>query len=173
MNDTKNEKPSSSESGNANADAIRIIGIDPAAKCGWAHSGGPCGVWQITSKGDKHPGRRLERFRRYLFKVKRDLGIDLIAAEDAAFGSRVRSVQALHDELKGILKLCAAEWEIPILLLKPTSIKKWLTGNGRADKQQMILAVRTLFGVETSDDNLADAVAIMEMAKGNVTAKVN
>lgn len=144
---------------------VRILGIDPASRTGWAHSNGSRGVWEIVAKGDKHPGRRLERFRRLLFSAKRDHGIDLIAAEDAGFGSNNRNTAALHDELRGVTKLCAAEWEIPVVLFKPTQIKKWLTGRGNAKKPDMIHFVGTLFGVHTTDDNVADAVAVMEFAK--------
>lgn len=144
---------------------MNIVGIDPAAKCGWAHSGGTHGLWLLASSKDKHSGRRLERFRRHLFTLKRVKGIDVIGIEDASFGSHNPSVQALHNELRGIAKLCAAEWDIPIYSYTPSHLKKWLTGNGRADKQQMIDAVHVRFGLLIKDDNIADAVTVMERTK--------
>lgn len=147
---------------------MNILGLDPAARCGWAHSSGLHGTWLIVRPGDKHPGRRLERFRRFLFDLHRTRGIELIAAEDAGFGSPHRHVQALHDELRGVAKLFAAEQEIPIRLYKPTQIKKWLTGNGRASKPDMIRWVHQMFGVQTADDNIADAVSVMEFARFEV-----
>jgi crossover junction endodeoxyribonuclease RuvC len=150
---------------------MNILGCDPAAKFGWAHSCGQHGVWSITDKADKHPGRRLERLRVRLFEVKRQYGIDVLASEDASFGSTNPSVQALHNELRGMLKLAAAEWDIPVLLFKPSALKKWLTGSGNADKQTMIRFVESVFGVVTRDDNVADAVAVMEMAKKMVLNK--
>lgn len=150
---------------------MKILGIDPAARCGWAHSSGLCGVWELVNKSDRHPGTRLERFRAHLYRVKRELGIDLIAAEDAAFGSINANTAAMHNELRGIIKLIASEWSVPVELYKPSQIKKWLTGNGNAKKDQMIRFVESMFGVRTNDDNVADGVAIMEMAKANLKQK--
>ena len=140
---------------------MNILGIDPAAKCGWAHSNGQHGVWILKEKAKEHPGARLERFRRRLFMIRRDCGVDAIGIEDASFGSHNPNVQALHNELIGIAKLVASEWTIPIFLYKPSHLKKWLTGNGRADKQQMVAAVNDQFGLNVTDDNVADAIAVL------------
>lgn len=150
---------------------MNVIGIDPANKCGFAHSSGPLGVWNLKLKGDKHSGRRLERFRRHLFRIRREHGIDRIGIEEASFGSINQNTAAKHNELLGVAKLVAAEWDIPIHCYKPPTIKKFLTGNGRASKQQMISAVSALFGVETTNDDIADAVAIMELAKTETSTK--
>lgn len=144
---------------------MNVVGIDPGATCGWAHSSGRHGLWSLSFATDKHVGRRLERLRRSLFMVKRDYGIDVIGIEDASFGSHNPAIQALHNELVGIAKLCAAEWELPIHTYTPSHLKKWLTGNGRADKQQMIAAVRVRFGARVTDDNIADAITVMERTK--------
>ena len=75
------------------AQMVRILGLDPANKCGWAHDDGfgcEFGVWNLKGKTDRHPGRRLERFRRLLYTMKRELGIDAIAYEDASFGIQQR-----------------------------------------------------------------------------------
>lgn len=144
---------------------MRVLGIDPASSCGWAHSCGKHGVWKLTADTDRHGGARLNRLRLYLYQEKRLRGIDLIAAEDAGFGSRNPHVEALHNELRGIIKLCAFEFEIPVLLFKPKEIKLWLTGRGNCGKDVMIHHVRERFGIVADDDNVADAVAIMEMAK--------
>lgn len=149
---------------------MRILGLDPAATCGFAHSDGVRGIWMLAVNRDKHPGRRLERFRRHLFTIRRERGVDLLAAEDAGFGSKWENVQAMHNELRGVIKLVAAEWEIPIVLVQPSKLKKWLTGKGNAKKPDMIHWVGKRFGVRTDDDNVADAVAVMEFAKQEMGA---
>lgn len=150
---------------------MNILGLDPAAHCGWAHSVGHCGVFELVNRTDRHPGTRLERLRAQLYGIKRSLGVDLIAFEDAAFGSINPHTAAMHNELRGVIKLIASEWSVPVELYKPTQIKKWLTGNGNAKKNQMIRFVESMFGLRTNDDNVADAVAIMEMAKANLKQK--
>jgi|GEM_PF-5559580 len=44
----------------------------------------------------------------------------------------------------------------------PTALKKFATGNGRAKKPQMIRAAATLLGVNTTDDNIADACFVLD-----------
>lgn len=142
-----------------------ILGLDPANNCGYAHNCGVRGVWKLTNKTDKHPGRRLERFRRFLFRMKRDHGIDVIAYEDASFGSHHSAVQAAHNQLAGIINLCAAEWDIPVFKYTPSHLKKWLTDSGKSTKEQMIAAVKTMFDIEVENDNVADAVTVLERVK--------
>lgn len=156
---------------------MNILGLDPAASCGFAHSSGPHGVWQIAAN-DKHPGRRLERLRRHLFIAKREWGIDVLASEDATYGASKMfkgkqnlHTMAMHNELRGVIKCVAAEWDIPVLLFTPPAIKKWLTGHGRAKKPQMIRWVEVRFGIKTENDNVADAIAVMEFAKNMIARK--
>lgn len=142
-----------------------ILGLDPAATTGWAIDAAHYGVWQIAQKGDRHPGRRLERLRRLIYAAHRQHRLDAIALEDAGFGSNNRATAAAHNELRGVAKLVAAELEVPVLLVKPATLKHWLTGYGRATKEHMIEWVRTRFHVVTDDDNIADAVAVVEWAR--------
>ena len=149
---------------------MNILGIDPAAKCGFAHSNGEHGVWILKEKSKEHPGLRLERFRRRLFLMRRDYGVDAIGIEDAGFGAINDNTAAMHNELIGIAKLVASEWsKVPVFLYKPCHLKKWLTGNGRADKSQMIAAVNSQFGLKVTDDNVADAICVMERTRLEVS----
>lgn len=141
-----------------------ILGLDPASKCGFAISNGEHGVWNLTEK-DEHVGRRHERLRRCIYTIHQLYRIQTIAAEDAVMGSHVFHTQGVHSEYRGIIKLVCAELEIPLLLVNPLTLKKWLTGHGRAEKHHMIDAIRLRFGTIVSDHNVADAIAVMEYAK--------
>lgn len=156
--------------------AQRILGLDPATLCGWAFSVGnqPClqyGTWALKVKDDEHPGRKHERLRRYIFSLHQEQRLNLIAAEDAVLGSKFFTTQGSHSELKGVIKLVCAELEIPLLLVNPMTLKKWLTGHGRAEKHHMIDAIRLRFNIVTTDDNVADAIAVMEYAKSTTKEK--
>lgn len=145
---------------------MKILAIDPAAKCGFAHSDGHYGVWDLSSSRKEHPGARLERIRSKLYRAKRDWGFDAIAYEDAQLGSHNFTTQGLHAEIRGVIKLIAREMgDVPIIEVNPSSLKKFATGNGRADKLQMIRAAKTMLGIETDDDNIADALFVLEYAK--------
>jgi crossover junction endodeoxyribonuclease RuvC len=50
-------------------------------------------------------------------------------------------------------------------IVKPSSLKKFTTGNGAAKKNNMLLAVYKKWGFETSDDNLADAYSLAQLAR--------
>lgn len=148
-----------------------ILGLDPAAKTGFALSTGAHGVWEITSKSDKHCGRRLERLRKFIYRAHREHRLTVIATEDAAFGSNNLNTAAMHNELRGVIKLAAAELDIPVVMVKPSQLKKWLTGHGRAQKQDMIDSIRTRFGIYVCSDDVADAIAVMEFARETILAK--
>lgn len=144
---------------------MNILGLDPAAACGFAVSREVFGVWQIVHTTDKHPGRRLERLRKRIYETHREYRLDAIAMENAAMGANNFNTAAMHNELRGVVKLTAAELELPVILVNPTTLKKWLTGHGRAKKPDMIDAVRRQFGLAVTDHNIADAIAVMEFAR--------
>lgn len=145
-----------------------ILGLDPANKCGWSLSCGQYGVWLLSEK-DEHPGRRLERLRRNIYTLHREHQIEVIAAEDASLGSNNYHTAAAHNELRGVIKLVAAELELQLVMVNPTTLKKWLTGHGHAKKEHMIDAIRLRFNIIVKDDNQADAIAVMEYARNLTT----
>lgn len=153
---------------------MKILGLDPANQCGWAFDDGfgvTFGVWSLKDKTDQHAGRRLERFRRRLFTFRREHGFEVIGFEDASFGSNNAHTAASHNELCGVIKMVAAELEVPVFDYKPNHLKKWLTGSGKASKQDMIAAVERRFQIKTDNDNIADAIAVMARTKHEFTEK--
>lgn len=142
---------------------MNVLAIDPANRFGFYHTDGYFGSESIDRYGD-HPGQRLLRFSKWIRDTLKNHKTDLIAAEDASFGSHNPSVQASHNELLGIIKLVAAESNIEVRLFNPMTIKVFATGSGRADKKQMMRAAKTHYGLEIHDDNVADALFIRELA---------
>jgi hypothetical protein len=137
---------------------VNILALDPATNCGWAHSNGQCGVWVLN-------GHTLVELRSRILLVSETMGIDQIAFEDAAFGSRFVSTKQFHNELRGVIRLTAQSLNVPIVTYMPATIKKFATGNGRADKRQMIRAAETHFGLRNITSDVADARFVLEMAK--------
>lgn len=58
------------------------------------------------------------------------------------------------------------------LIVTPNQLKKYATGKGTSKKQEVMLAVYKTWGVEFSDDNMADAYVLAQMANGWATNKV-
>jgi Holliday junction resolvasome RuvABC endonuclease subunit len=148
---------------------LNILALDPANKCGWAFSvgihGGPprYGVLNLTDR-DRD---RTMALHEWISDVHEESGIDLIAVEDSCMGSNNYQTAARHSELRGIIRLAAAEVGARLITVHPTTLKKFATGSGRAKKPQMIRACKTLLGIETDDDNIADALFILEWARQN------
>jgi crossover junction endodeoxyribonuclease RuvC len=63
---------------------------------------------------------------------------------------------------RGVLLLAVQQAAIALVELKPTAVKKSITGNGHADKSQMQRAVQAYFGLAEPPEppDVADAIAI-------------
>ena len=68
----------------------------------------------------------------------------------------------LMGHARGAICLAAAQAEIPVFPYAATKIKKMLTGNGRAGKDQVQRAIQLEFGLEAVPEppDVADALAI-------------
>ncbi len=68
----------------------------------------------------------------------------------------------LMGHARGVLTLAAAQKGIPVHSYEPTKVKKLLTGNGRAPKDQMQRAIQMQFQLKEPPDppDVADALAI-------------
>ena len=158
---------------------MKILALDPANKCGFAHSDGYRGVWllqafevsqgdrslELSQGDDEHPGRRLRRLEHCLLEAHRDWGFELLAYEDAALGSHNPRTKTVHAKLAGVIELVACRLGVPVLLVNPATLKLFATGNGRATKEQMIRSCEIQFGITTADDNVADALFVLALAE--------
>ena len=61
-------------------------------------------------------------------------------------------------ELQGVVKWRLRRRQALFYTPSPSEVKKWVTGNGQADKDRMIAAARAA-GCKTDDENIADAWA--------------
>lgn len=93
---------------------MKILGIDPAARCGWAHSSGVCGVWELVEKTDRHPGTRLERLR------APDIAINHDANAIAMHESNHPSTKHVREDVwKTDLKKLVGRRKVGLLWLSP------------------------------------------------------
>lgn len=116
---------------------------------------------------------RLLSIYQHLFNLFTEAGdVAHICIEGYANGAKFGREQA--GELGAIVKLAVYDYfdrfdddhgdlRYPTIVT-PSSLKKFVTGNGAAKKNNMLLAVFKKWGFETSDDNLADAYSLARVA---------
>lgn len=74
---------------------------------------------------------------------------------------------SFHNSLMGVILLVCAEQAVPVLMAKPTELKKFATGKGNAKKEDMVRAAK-MAGERIIDDNIADAYWVMQWAKNKL-----
>jgi len=145
-----------------------ILALDLATRCGWAHSCGASGVWDLRPKTDESAGMRLIRLRAKLEEVRKSVGVGLVVFEAFKFIRNHASGSVVQPEMQGVLKLWCEENEIMYRSYTPGQIKKFATGKGNANKQAMLEAAREKWGDMVVDDNHADALWLLELAKSDL-----
>ena len=75
-------------------------------------------------------------------------------------GAFILQMGALHYMIRIMFKRQKVDFKV----IAPTTLKKFVTGTGRAKKDLMLLKVYKKWGEEFSDDNLADAYSLARMA---------
>lgn len=146
---------------------LRILALDPATKCGFAHSCGISGTWDLSVRRDESSGMRLLRLRGKLNEILSSVGIDLIVYEAARHAApKMQGALVVQATIQGALTLWAEERKIQYRGVSPKEIKKLAAGSGNANKQMVIAAAAKRWpSVDITDDNHADALWILEFAK--------
>lgn len=141
---------------------MKILALDPAAKTGFAFSSvkdrvEASGVWNLGAVPEARPGRLAE----YIRLAVREYGPQVIAYEVATMGGRNLHAMRRLNELAGVIQAVALELTLEAW---PWGIGSWKAracGNGRAQKPDVMRALRTYFGIEVTNDNEADAIGIL------------
>lgn len=91
----------------------------------------------------------------------------LVAMEGYSYGSTGRWFDL--GEAGGVIKVELLVNDIPSIIVPPSSLKLFATGNGGAPKEWMIREAEKQLGIVTEDDNLADAALLALFAYVVVT----
>jgi len=151
---------------------MKILALDPATKCGWAHSCGTSGTWDLSIRRDESAGMRLIRFRGKLDDILSAVGIDVIVFEAARnCAPSMQGALVVQSEIQGVLKLWCESLspKVEYRGYSPSEIKKFATGKGNASKEAMVEAAKRHWpGV--GDDNEADALWILKLAQSQLSS---
>ncbi len=152
-----------------------ILGIDPGTattgygliKINGNNSLKVIGYGLIETKKDLSAGKRLASIQLQLSKIISLHKPDVLAIEKLFFATNAKTAIRVG-QAQGVMLYSAAIADIPVYEYAPGSIKKMVSGNGRADKLAIQKAVRKFLGAsirkkkggKTHFDNAADALAV-------------
>lgn len=158
----------------------RVLGIDPSLTCtGWAiRVDGKVISGHIATDKLRGP-RRLAYIRDQIAEVIEKYQPEKVAYEDYAMGKAKGGNGRIFDigELGGLLKTLIWEQGIPVVMVAPTCLKRFLTGKGNPGakgrvrmtdaqkKAQIRLALQRYFNLLVPQNDEADAVGLMLMGE--------
>jgi Holliday junction resolvasome RuvABC endonuclease subunit len=147
-----------------------ILAIDPATNCGWAlEVDGKLtfGCWSFKVRNGTSPGMKWVHFENMFIETIKIYNINLVAFELPA-ATMHAGATIHHSKMNGIMEKVCASMEIEYLSFATSEIKKFATGKGNAKKDEMIKAAKDSLGYEGDNDNEADALWILNLAKSNL-----
>ena len=145
---------------------MSTLALDLGTKTGWAWGDGAgtvmSGVWDFHTKRHENPGMRYLRFAQELEKLNATLRPKEVYFEEVRRHAGT-SAAHVYGGFKSHLEAFCSLRDIPYASIPVPVIKRSWTGKGNANKEHMTAeAVRR--GYEPTDDNEADALAILHCA---------
>lgn len=151
------------------AESTRILGIDPGLNItGYAVVAVTTGSLKLVEAGVIRAAssgtleNRLQEIFDGVEDVLKSLEPSTMALEEVYSHYQRPKTAILMGHARGAICLAAARAQIPVIHYAATQIKRILTGNGRAPKSQMQLAICRELGLNSPPEppDVADALAI-------------
>lgn len=150
---------------------MRILGIDPGLRiAGYgcieleSNSATPsiveAGAIRMNTK--ESVPFRLQELYENVREVITELSPDLLAVESVFTHRRQVATAIIMGHTRGVILLAGQQASLPLVELTPAEIKKSITGNGRASKEQIQHAVASVLRLAEipHPSDVADALAI-------------
>lgn len=138
-----------------------VLALDIAEHCGY-YSTHEAGTWNFTQKKGKNAKDQYKMFHDTLVEFIKKYNIKMIVAEDVCVSTHFIAARKLS-EFRGVLLFLCAELGLPRpAFVNVSTVKKWATGDGKADKKKMIEFCKKRWNIEPIDDNMADATHIFK-----------
>jgi Holliday junction resolvasome RuvABC endonuclease subunit len=149
---------------------MKILALDPATKCGWAHTFGTLGTWDLSVRRDESSGMRLIRLRGKLNEIRDAVGVDLCVFESARHSApKMQGALVVQAELQSVIKMWCEDNHIEYRGYSPSELKKHATGKGNANKDAMRTAANAKWPeIRFTDDNAIDAMWLLDMARAQL-----
>ena len=146
---------------------VRILGLDPGSRvCGYGVIDEAAGDLRYIECGiltapEAHPmEQRLGEIARGLREVISELAPHIVAVEDVFVRQNPRSALALA-QARGMALAVIGLAGLAVASYPPASVKKAVSGSGRADKAQIARMVQALIGLTSLPrEDATDALAV-------------
>jgi Holliday junction resolvasome RuvABC endonuclease subunit len=148
---------------------MNIFALDLGTKTGWAlicNGLVKSGIVNFATTKLAGYGLRFLNFRNWLAEMLEKHGVELVVFEDVRAHAGVFAAHAYGGFMAQLASVCE-ERRIPYRGFGVKTIKKFITGNGNAGKQNVIDALQTK-GYRPVDDNEADAIALALLAESEL-----
>lgn len=123
------------------------------------------GIIKSSPNGDKpvDEARRIVKIANTIMEkideILPDNGPDLVVIEGLAFMAQGTSLVQLAG-LNYLTRILLEEFKWPFLIVAPTTLKKFITGSGKGEKDMVMMSVYKNYGFEAGDNNEADAYSL-------------
>ena len=149
---------------------VRILGVDPALNnTGWAVVDGNgsgniefVDIGHISNKVNDDYYCKLEKLRQHIEEIIIKYKPIFLSIEETFVNNNALSSLKLG-VVRGVFLSVALQYNLKIMEFKPNEIKKTITGNGKAEKQQVDYMVKMLVPKaqpKTLDESDALAIAL-------------
>ena len=162
---------------------MRVLGIDPGlTRCGLGVVEGTVGrplslvaVTVLRTSADAAVADRLLSILDGIEALLDEHQVDAVAVERVFARSDVSTVMGTA-QASGVAMVAAARRQLPLALHTPSEVKAAVSGNGRADKQQVGAMVARILRLEAAprpaDAADALALAITHIWRGGAQARI-
>ena len=151
------------------SDKTRVLGIDPGLNItGYGVVDFENGVPTVVEAGvvrskrsDELPDRLIS-LHEGIVDVLKSLKPDIVAMEQLYSHYERPQTAIIMGHARGVISLAVGQHRAPLISYAATQVKKVLTGNGRAPKSQVQLAVERQLQLDSTPEppDVADALAI-------------
>lgn len=117
----------------------------------------------IKTSSDLETEDRLIEIEKQIKFIPNIVGLAFVYIEGpsyASIGNQMLQMGALNFFVRIFLRKKKVDFKI----VAPPTLKKWVTGNGRASKEDMLESVSSKWGMNFKDHNLADAYGLARKA---------
>lgn len=146
---------------------MKILALDPAEKFGWAISVDLFGVENFKLKSGESSGFKLIKFKAFLTKIIDTEKIEIVVYERA--GGRFKNDIMSHAKWIAIIETVCIEKNVQYRAYSSGEIKTFATGKGTAKKIDMIKSAVRMYKRPIKDDNIADAMHLLHLAKKDLS----